>query len=585
MNEPWLDATVHRLMGLLRIGSTCCFLLTIFLGRSEAQTTCGALHTETGVFICYPDPAGNQRDSAVPDVFHLSAQINAPAGAMISRYTVLIDGRLIQDTRISVPMQTVSIESNPRSPFSSGAHDLRVVAGALGSAEVKGIQFKPSEIASFCDPFTRFDKRACFLSNTRGHLSWSLPPSLAETAEVKNGRDPHGVSSGYLAWLQLYGRNLKNIETDVADAISLDAQGSLYVASHVVNNVELRKYSPDGSITYDAVIESCGQGFLSVAGLAISDAAHVWIAGNTTACLPTTPNALQPDIPRAGRTSGFVMLMDTTKLGSTAPLYSTYLSETENRIESIRVDEKDNAYLVGKTGSLEFPHQSMFSIGNVSDEWKNNSISFISVINPSRSGFEWSTLLQNAQLNALTLDQGGNVYVTGRTASEKSLPQSVGATKGEGPKKTCAESEGTGDCGSVLVAELSDRGRRLSYAGEFGGSGTEEGRAISTISPGGWLLVSGETDSSDFPGLSGPQPSGPRSFTVALQLCQTGVAYSELIPVSAGSVGPLIAVGPALDAFANASSVAFKALASHSAAGRKTFTSVRIAPPCRSSQP
>ena len=575
-------------MGLLRIGWTCCFLLTIFLSRSEAQTTCGALHTETGVFICYPNPAENEGNVTVPDVFHLSAQINAPAGKTISRYAVFIDGRLIQDTRISVPMQTVSIESNPRSPFSSGSHDLRVVAGAIGSAEVKGIQFKSSDDLSFCDPFTRFDKRACFLSNTRGRLSWSLPASVAETADAGNSRDPHRLSSGYLAWLQLYGRNLKNIETDVSDAIAFDAQGNLYVASHVINNVELRKYTPDGSITYDAVIESCGQGFLSVAGLAIRDPAHVWIAGNTTACVPTTSNALQPNIPGAGRPSGFVMLMDTTKLGSTAPVYSTYLSQTENRIAAIRVDEQGNAYVVGRAGSLDFPHESMLSVGNASDESKDNSISFISIINPSRPGFEWSTLLRNAQLNALTLDQRGNVYVTGRTGSQTSLPQSAGSAKTQGPDKTCAERRGRDGCDNVLVAELSDRGRRLSYLGEFGGSGTEEGRAIAMVPQGGWLLVAGETDSSDFPGSSGPQasgPQGPQSFTAALQLCQTGAAYSGLIPASVGSVAPPIAAGPALDAFANASSLPLKLLDSHSAGGQNAFTSVRIAPPCRSSQP
>ena len=128
-------------------------------------------------------------------------------------------------------------------------------------------------------------------------MSWSLPASVAETADAKNSRDADRLSSGYLAWLQLFGRNLKNIETDVSDAIAFDAQGNLYAASHVLNNLELRKYSPDGSITYDAVIESCGNGFLSVAGLAIRDPAHVWIAGNTAACIPTTPNALLPNVP------------------------------------------------------------------------------------------------------------------------------------------------------------------------------------------------------------------------------------------------------------------------------------------------
>jgi hypothetical protein len=574
-------------MGLLRIGWTCWFFLTTFPKRSEAQTTCGASHTETGVFICYPGAgADGERDAQLPDVFHLSAQINAPAGQTVSRYTVSIDGRMVQDTRISVPMQTVSVESNPRSPFSAGSHDLRIAAGALGSAEVKGIRFHPSKSASFCDPFSRFEKRACFLSNTRGRLSWSLPPSADEATDVKNRRDAHRLSSGYLAWLQLYGENLKSIETDVADAIALDAQGNLYAASHAGNSVELRKYSPDGSITYDGVVESCGNGFLSIVGVAITDPAHVWIAGNTTACLPTTKNALQSAISGTGRSSGFVMLMDTNRVGSAAPLYSTYLSTADNRIEAIGADEKGNAYLAGQTGSLEFPHDSVLNAGDVSQPHEHQKVSFISLVNPSRPGFEWSTLLRNAQLTALTVDGRGNVYVTGRTASAKPRVQSAGAKKARVPDNTCADSKAS--CENVLVAELSDRGRRLAYVSEFGGSGIEEGRAIAKATDANWLFVAGETDSSDFPGSSDPPASGPqsaRSFTAALQLCQTGAAAFELMPVSAESLAPHIAAGPALHAFSGASSVPFQALGSRAAAKQNRFASVRIAPPCPSSQP
>jgi hypothetical protein len=439
--------------------------LPLLLGwPMEAQTNCATQNLKGGVFICYPNPTENSTDRSVSDIFHLSAQGNAPEGQMISGYKVTIDSRTIYETTLAAPIQTLSLETNLKSPFESGSHQLRVEMKGAGAAEVGPLQFRPSENASFCDPFIRISPRVCYLTNLRGPVQWST------------------AGDAFGAYLALYGQNLKSFEADIADAMAVDGQGNLYVALHAFADIELRKYAPNGSLTYSSVIPGCGDGFLSVAGLAIDHARRAWIAGNSTCG-------------KEKRMRGFVMLIDTTKPTSVAPLYMTYVSEVESRIAAIRVDQEGNAYVTGTTASVEFPHQSSLNIGESADAV---SLSFVSVLTPSGSGL-WSSLLRNADLTSLALDNVGNVYVTGKAGSE------------------------------ALVAQLTDRGRKLSYVGRFGTPAGDEGRGISVSGDGAWIFVAGE------------------SFVVALQPCKTDGSLAEFDH----RLAPAIALTPALDAYAS----------------------------------
>jgi hypothetical protein len=129
--------------------------------------------------------------------------------------------------------------------------------------------------------------------------------------------------------------------------MAVDAQGNLYVASNAFADVDLRKYSPNGSLIYASLIRSCGDGFLSVESLAIDNAGHAWIAGDTTACVVVTPNAEPVHVSEGSRMRGFVMRLDTAKLTSEGPLYAAHLSDVENRIAAVRVDSEGNAYVTG----------------------------------------------------------------------------------------------------------------------------------------------------------------------------------------------------------------------------------------------
>ena len=384
----------------------------------------------------------------------------------------------------------------------------------------------------------------------------------------------------YSEYIKLYGQNLKSVEADVSDAMAIDAQGNLYVASHAHADVDLREYAPNGSLIYASLIRSCGDGFLAVTGLAIDNAGRAWIAGNTSACLSTTSKPIHSDVDGRNHLRGFVMLVDMKKPSSAPPLYVTYLSEVDSQIASIRVDRQGNAYLTGTTASLEFAHQITLNVGERSTQVRGTRISFVSVLNPSGSGLLWSALLQGAQLTSLALDGQGNVYVTGRAASRHS-------PSGPTAQNCGAEAKVATACDDVLVAELSDSGSRLSYLAQFGGSADEEGRAISADPQSGWIFIAADTDSPDLALSSATNTSQRdvlRSFAVGLQPCETGMWYARQLAGVDNHVAPGMALMPALDAFTSALSKVFNSLKPEDVMQRP-IASVLIAPACSSTVP
>lgn len=535
-----------------------------------AQTGCGAAHTGPGVYICYPNPSENPPDVLLPYLFHLSAQANASDGRTIQRYKVLIDDRVLYENRLATSTTQLSIEINLKSPFDSGNHGLRLVVDGTGEAQVNGLRFYASANVSFCDPVSSFEVRTCQVSNIRGPLQWSVKDG---------GSRPLG---DYIDYLELYRRNLTSLEADIADAVAVDSDGNLYMAFHSSADVELRTYAPDGSTKYDARVRACGPGYLSVTGLAVNNAGSAWITGNTNACLPATHNALQKHVANTTQMHGFVLLLDTRNPSSTEPRYLTYLSGVENRINAIRVDGSGNAYVAGTSASMEYPHNAVLTVVDGQATAHRVGIGFVSVLNASGSGLLWSTVLPHLQLAAITQDGAGNVFVTGRVASSRPPPQSgMTRTRATQKRQSCG---GPGlSCDHAFVAGISDHGRRLSYLARFSASGTEEGRAISMTADREWMLVSGETDSPEFPTTAAMHTSRDKEsqpFIAALQPCRTGLMYASRLTGSGVVEGLEIATAPALDAFATASRPAFSGTRS---LGDRIgpLATVQIAPACK----
>jgi len=245
------------------------------------------------------------------------------------------------------------------------------------------------------------------------------------------------------------------------------------------------------------------------------------------------------------------------------------------------VDGSGNAYVAGMSASMEYPHNAVLTAVDGPATAHRAEIGFVSVLNASGSGLIWSTVLPHIQLTAITQDGTGNVFVTGRMASSRPPPQSgMTRTRATQRRQGCG---GLGlNCDDALVAGISDDGRRLSYLARLGASGSEEGRAISMTTNQEWILVSGETDSQDFPTTSVIHTSRNKEspFIVALQPCRTGLMYAGRLIGSRVVEGPEIATAPALDAFATASRPAFSGTRS---LGDRIgpLATIQIAPACQ----
>jgi hypothetical protein len=165
--------------------------------------------------------------------------------------------------------------------------------------------------------------------------------------------------------------------------------------------------------------------------------------------------------------------------------YSTYLGGSSGETGTgIAVDVQGNVYVVGSTGSTDFPTKNTF--GNTNGDGGT----FVTKLNPSASGdtsFVYSTYLNNGGGAGIAVDAQGNAYITGITYSN------------DFPTTENALSRSLGGYSDAFVTKLSASGDRLLYSTYLGGSSAADfGNAIALDGRGN-IYVTGETYSSDFP--------------------------------------------------------------------------------------
>ena len=132
----------------------------------------------------------------------------------------------------------------------------------------------------------------------------------------------------------------------------------------------------------------------------------------------------------------------------------------------------------------------MDDAGNAYITGQIDSDVYVLKLNPSGTALIYSALIggtQDEEGQALALDSGGNVYVTGSTSSTN-FP-TVNAMQ--------ASHAGT-DTLDAFVFKLNSSGSALSYSTYLGGNGFDRGVAIAVNSAGN-AFVTGSTSSTNFP--------------------------------------------------------------------------------------
>ncbi|HEY2964385.1 MAG TPA: SBBP repeat-containing protein [Pyrinomonadaceae bacterium] len=224
-------------------------------------------------------------------------------------------------------------------------------------------------------------------------------------------------------------------------------------------------------------------------GIAVDSAGSAYVTGYTySPDFPVTGGAF--DTTRAGL-DAFVTKFTPDGLSL---VYSTFLGGAgREQGQGIAVDINGNAYLTGITESFDSPFTSAyegFPVTAGAFQTKGSYDAFVTKLNPKGSGLVYSTYLGgSAGVDrgwAIALDDAGNAYVTGDTASSDfPISNAIQATFGGGST-------------DAFVTKVNATGSGLVYSTFLGGNLADEGRGIDANGSGD-VYVTGDTSSANFP--------------------------------------------------------------------------------------
>ena len=224
-------------------------------------------------------------------------------------------------------------------------------------------------------------------------------------------------------------------------------------------------------------------------GIAMDSIGYVYVVGKTSSTDFPTLDQFQTD---QGGEDAFVTKIDTTQSGLSSLIYSTYLGGNQDDVgRGIAVDSSGNAYVTGWTHSTDFPTMSQYQTFQGGDYDV-----FVTKIDTTQSGASsllYSTYLggsHNETGRGISLDNSGNVYVTGGTGSSNFPTLNQYQTN-----------QGWADAFITKLDTTQSGFSSLIYSTYLGGGGTDGGFGIAVDSSGN-AFVTGDTWSTDFPILN-----------------------------------------------------------------------------------
>jgi len=260
-----------------------------------------------------------------------------------------------------------------------------------------------------------------------------------------------GFSDGFIAKLNptgstlLYSTYLGGDDADAVNGVAVDGAGAAYVTGYTfshnfpttnpfqaafgggVSDAFVTKLTSAGTAVYSTYLG--GRATLDYSGedrgtgIAVDTSGNAYVTGfSKSPNFPTTVGALQTN---KGGTCCFGDAF-VTKLSAdgSQTVFSTYLGGADlDEAHGIALDQFNNVYVVGTTGSTDFP-----KVNALQSTLQGTTDAFVAKLNSSGSSLVFSTYLggsgddgwtggQAGELSRIAVDYSQNVYVMGMASS------------------------------------------------------------------------------------------------------------------------------------------------------------------------
>jgi hypothetical protein len=317
-------------------------------------------------------------------------------------------------------------------------------------------------------------------------------------------------TAGSLVYSTYFGTD--NFGYEGGEGIAVDNAGNAIITGEISSNVAIAKFNPAGVLVYEGMFGgSRGDEGLAIA---VDSAGNAYITGKTESEDFPVENAFQASCGKDGEfctVDAFVAKVDAA---GEYLLYSTYLGGSgSDEGKGIALDGAGNIYVVGSTGSQDFPGTSPIQPNcNISDGYCNEA--FVAKLKADGSALIYRTYLGGSKdewANSVAVDTAGNAYVAGVTNSPNfPVLNAAQPVFGGG---ICHPSQITFRfCYDAFVVKINPAGSALLFSTYLGGDKDDYGNAIALDSSGN-AYVTGSTSSSNFPVANALQAThgGPAS--------------------------------------------------------------------------
>lgn len=380
----------------------------------------------------------------------------------------------------------------------SGAENLRLanhgtaleLHTGFGALHVKGLHCLQSTESAMVDVPCGF----AGLRQTKKPLEWDVGIEVGPYDRTRTL-----IIDPVVDWSSLLGGD----SIDVGAGVAVDASGNLYVTGWTQSSdfpssggfdstyggsedAFVSKIDPIGpSLVWSTYLG--GSSGEAETDIAVDASGNVYLSGYTeSADFPASGGF---DTTFNGDRDGFVAKVNAD---GASLAWSSYLGGSDwEFVGGIALDEAANVYVTGATFSSDFPTPGGFDTTLETFPGKSED-AFVTKVNADGSSLAWSSYLGGDDGDegwALTVDESGNVYVTG-SAWSSDFPTSGGFQD---------TNRGSID---VFVTKVNADGSNLIWSSYLGGMYDEYGLGIA-VDGSDNVYVTGVTHSADFPAFGG----------------------------------------------------------------------------------